>query len=396
VQEEVDELLDDALRASAELLSDLLTPHIAALVAAGNGDGAAAAPPGPDDRFAWQVIGADRQVVLRSPIAPQTPLQALPGPGFADTPVWRTFGRSLGDDGRLLVVAQSRAERAEARFEAGRNAGLAALAVALLGYLWLRARVGQELVPLQTLSQRLAHHDPLQPGATLGPAQREELQAVHAAIDELAQRLARRVASERAFTAHAAHALRTPLAGIDAQLAVAMRECEPALQPRLARAREAAGRLQHVVAALLTLFRSGTEPRLQQVDLGALLERLPIEGLEVEVRAAHPVRADPDLLAAALLNLLDNARRYGARRVVVSTPLDDAVRLHDDGPGIAPARRESLQAALDAQSYEATMGLGLMLADVVARAHGGRLALPDAAGEPGFVVDLGLSGRSDR
>jgi signal transduction histidine kinase len=396
VQEEVDELLDDALRASAELLSDLLTPHIAALVAAGNGDGAAAAPPGPDDRFAWQVIGADRQVVLRSPIAPLTPLQALPGPGFADTPVWRTFGRSLGDDGRLLVVAQSRAERAEARFEAGRNAGLAALAVALLGYLWLRARVGQELVPLQTLSQRLAHHDPLQPGATLGPAQREELQAVHAAIDELAQRLARRVASERAFTAHAAHALRTPLAGIDAQLAVAMRECEPALQPRLARAREAAGRLQHVVAALLTLFRSGTEPRLQQVDLGALLERLPIEGLEVEVRAAHPVRADPDLLAAALLNLLDNARRYGARRVVVSTPLDDAVRLHDDGPGIAPARRESLQAALDAQSYEATMGLGLMLADVVARAHGGRLALPDAAGEPGFVVDLGLSGRSDR
>lgn len=396
VQEEVDELLDDALRASAELLSDLLTPNIAALVAAGNGDGAAAAPPGPDDRFAWQVIGADRQVVLRSPIAPQTPLQALPGPGFADTPVWRTFGRSLGDDGRLLVVAQSRAERAEARFEAGRNAGLAALAVALLGYLWLRGRVGQELVPLQTLSQRLAHHDPLQPGATLGPAQREELQAVHAAIDELAQRLARRVASERAFTAHAAHALRTPLAGIDAQLAVAMRECEPALQPRLARAREAAGRLQHVVAALLTLFRSGTEPRLQQVDLGALLERLPIEGLEVEVRAAHPVRADPDLLAAALLNLLDNARRYGARRVVVSTPLDDAVRLHDDGPGIAPARRESLQAALDAQSYEATMGLGLMLADVVARAHGGRLALPDAAGEPGFVVDLGLSGRSDR
>jgi signal transduction histidine kinase len=396
VQEEVDELLDDALRASAELLSGLLTPNIAALVAAGHGDGAAAAPPGPDDRFAWQVIGADRQVVLRSPIAPRTPLQALPGPGFADTPVWRTFGRSLGDDGRLLVVAQSRAERAEARFEAGLNAGLAALAVALLGYLWLRARVGQELTPLQTLTQRLAHHDPLQPGATLGPAQREELQAVHAAIDALAQRLARRVASERAFTAHAAHALRTPLAGIDAQLAVALHECEPALRPRLARAREAAGRLQHVVAALLTLFRSGTEPRLQQVDLGALLERLPIEGLEVEVRAARPVRADPDLLAAALLNLLDNARRYGARRVVVSTPLDDAVRLHDDGPGIAPARRESLQAALDAQSYEATMGLGLMLADVVARAHGGRLALPDAAGPPGFVVDLELSGRSVR
>lgn len=396
VQDEVDELLDDALRDSAELLSGLLAPDIAALASAVSRDGTAASLPGPDERFAWQVIGADRQVVLRSPIAPQAPLQALPGPGFADTPVWRTFGRSLGDNGRLLIVAQSRAERAEARFEAGRNAGLAALAVALLGYLWLRARVGQELAPLQTLSERLAHHDPLQPGATLGPAQREELQAVHAAIDELALRLARRVASERAFTAHAAHALRTPLAGIDAQLAVALRECEPALQPRLTRARDAAGRLQHVVAALLTLFRSGTEPRLQQVDLGALLERLPIDGLEVEVRAARTIRADPDLLAAALLNLLDNARRYGARRIAVTTPSDDTVRLHDDGPGVAPAQRESLQAALDAQNYEATMGLGLMLADVVARAHGGRLVLPDTTGQAGFIAELELSGESTR
>ncbi|MBK9362956.1 MAG: hypothetical protein IPM99_18555 [Rubrivivax sp.] len=60
---------------------------------------------------------------------------------------------------------------------------------------------------------------------------------MHDAIEALGERLARRVANERAFGAHSAHALRTPLAGIDLQLAVAEREAPPALQPRLARAR---------------------------------------------------------------------------------------------------------------------------------------------------------------
>src|SRR6185295_5326482 len=112
------------------------------------------------------------------------------------------------------------------------------------GHWWLRRRVARELEPLQRLSQRLEGHEPLDGLATLGPAERRELAPVHAAIDALGARLARRVAHERAFTAHAAHALRTPLAGIDAQLAVALREAPPALAPRLQRVRAAAGRLQ--------------------------------------------------------------------------------------------------------------------------------------------------------
>ena len=51
-------------------------------------------------------------------------------------------------------------------------------------------------------------------------------------------------------------------------------------------------------------------------------------------------------------------------------------------------RRAALQSALDAQAYEAGPGLGLMLADRVARAHGGRLALP--ATDAGFTVELNL------
>jgi signal transduction histidine kinase len=124
--------------------------------------------------------------------------------------------------------------------------------------------------------------------------------------------------------------------------------------------------------------------------------------LAVTVAGTPRLQADPDLLAAALLNLLDNAQRHGAQRVTVSVAgpaSDDAtaeadrdattrITLQDDGSGLPEAHRLRLQAALDAQNYEGTTGLGLMLADRVARAHGGSLhLLPVTAG---CCVDMRL------
>jgi K+-sensing histidine kinase KdpD len=91
------------------------------------------------------------------------------------------------------------------------------------------------------------------------------------------------------------------------------------------------------------------------------------------------------------MNLMDNALRHGARQMAVTTPAPDCVRLHDDGPGVPAARRRALQAALDEATYEGQTGLGLMLADVVARAHGGRLRLPEPADGRGFVAELQLA-----
>lgn len=382
---EVDELLDDTLRASAEVLGAMLS-------------GTAAVPPPAaqaSGRFAWQVVDAGGGVTARSAQAPAQPMHGTPSAGFSDTAGWRVFGTPLGEDGRILYVAQTRAERVEAHTEVVLGAVTSALAIGLLGHLWLRARVRRELEPLQRLSSRLAAHDPAadppRDGGGLGAAEREELQPVHAAIDALAQRLAQRIADERAFAGHAAHALRTPLAGIDAQLAVAMRETPPELQPRLRRARDAAARLQAVVAALLGLFRSGAAPRRERVALGALIARIPLEGLAVQVDPAATLDADPDLLTAALINLLDNSRRHGATHVEVGVSLPATLWLRDDGSGIEPSRLAALQAAIDAQDYEERTGLGLMLADRVARAHGGALGLPQVA--RGFAVELRLGAR---
>ena len=395
VQHEVDELLDDTLQSAAEgLIGPMVGPYLAAppLLAAAlqpattaGGNGANDAP-----RFVWQLVGLKpgSPVLASARGAPAQALRATPSAGFADVPGWRVYGQALGHDGHMLYVAQSRSARNEVKLEVVFTILIAGLPMALLGLLWLSARVRHELQPLQDLSQRLAGYDPLQAGATLGAAGYQELQPVHAAIDALAARLAHRMAHERAFTAHAAHALRTPLAGIDAQLAVALREAPQTLQPRLQRVRDASNRLQRVVAALLAMFRSGAEVQRLPIDLAALAARLPVAGLALRVLPGVPLSADADLLTAALLNLLDNAARHGAKTVTLSAPAPGLLQVQDDGSGVKPERRLALQQALDAQNYEGRMGLGLMLADLVARAHGGALSLPDVG--PGFTALLRL------
>jgi signal transduction histidine kinase len=143
------------------------------------------------------------------------------------------------------------------------------------------------------------------------------------------------------------------------------------------------------VHSLLDLFRVGADVQRQPVNVQALLAHLPMPGLQVVVQAPARVDADPDLLAAALLNLLDNAQRLGARRVWVTVPAPGRLLVRDDGPGADSDRLADLREALRTQAYEGQTGLGLMLADLVARAHGGRLQLPDVPS--GFAAELVLA-----
>ena len=385
-QHEVDELLDESLQSTATLLASALAVAYQEAAPAMQ-----ASPPlraSGERNFAWQLVDGSGAVLQRSENTPAKALQSVATAGFGSAPGWRVYGAAMGSGGRMLYVAHSESERSEAGNVAALSGVLAALAIGLLSHWWLRARVRYELQPLERLTDKLRQHDPLDRAQELGSAERAELAPVHAAIHDLGQRLARRMAHERAFSAHAAHALRTPLAGMDAQLAVALREANPALQARLQRVREASGRLQRVVQSLLDLFRAGADVRRTPVDLKALLAHLPVEGVEVTLQRNDTLAADADLLAAALSNLLDNAKRHGARHVVVSVPLPGVVRLADDGPGAPPERLDRLRAAIQSQDYGESVGLGLVLADVVARSHGGSLSLPDT--QLGFVVDLSL------
>lgn len=389
VGHEVDELMDSTLQESTEVLFALLQTNADRLQV--QADGTTPAQPH-EEHVVWQVVDAHGRVRLRSHQSPVTALSAVARPGFSNVGLdWRVYGKLFAPDGAMLYAAQRGAERREAGVEVAQYSAGAALAVGLLCALWLRWRLRRELWPITQLSQAVSGYEPALSPAPLAPVTRSELLPMHAAITDLGHRLGQRLANERAFTAHAAHALRTPLAGLVAQLALAQKLAPAPLQAHLQRSREAARRLQQVVVALLALFRSGGEIKRQHVNLADLVAELPTGGLVLTVHAAAPLLADQDLLAAALLNLLDNAQRLGATHVALSCSADGAgmqLRVHDNGPGWQPGQRQRVQAALDQQAYEGQMGLGLTLADLVARAHGGRLQL--LAVDQGCAVALGL------
>ncbi|WP_051378970.1 sensor histidine kinase [Derxia gummosa] len=425
VTHETDALLDDALRESAELLLGLVELEDNDLP-----DISGSLPARPHrERVVWQLRAVgDGHVQLRSHAAPRAPLTAELRDGYAETDAgWRVFTQTSRNGALAIQVAQQRAERSGARREVVAATSVGALLLGLALALWLQRRVREELAPLHRLSDALDRFEPetganadrdgnagrqatdAAPSAAdpndpagaapatggarltaLPPPEREELVPVHDAIGALAERLARRAAAERAFAAHAAHALRTPLAGIDAQLAVAAREADGALRDRLDRTRAATRRLATVVAALLALFRSGTDARRRALGLCDLVAQVPASGLALDVADAT-LDADPDLLAAALANLLDNAARHGARGVSIGWDARAAALvLDDDGPGVDAERRAHLQRGLDERQPDHA-GLGLVLADMVARAHGGRLRLVE--GGRGFRLEMGLGPR---
>jgi two-component system OmpR family sensor kinase len=378
IQHEVEELLDQTLQESAQIMFGLLSYDLRELPA--NADSPVSMPAPPHlERLIWQVVDSRNRTLLRSHNAPVAPLLASPTVGLADAgDAWRVYGMRLpGDRKWTLYVAQEAAEREEASVEAAQYTAGMALLISLGCALWMSYRLKRELQPVADLSQAVLLFDPLGDAADLPPVSRAELAPMHRAITSLGARLAQRVANERAFSAHAAHALRTPLAGLDAQLAVAMRESPAELLPRLTRARLAANRLQRVVTALLALFRSGNSPHWQALSLSDVVAHLSFDNLTISCEGIDQIEADPDLLAAALMNLLDNSARHQASHVsiVVSQGQNTVIQVRDNGSGIPEVKRLQLQQALDAQDYAERTGLGLMLSDMVARAHGGSLQL---------------------
>jgi len=116
--------------------------------------------------------------------------------------------------------------------------------------------------------------------------------------------------------------------------------------------------MEAMVAGTLDFMHGlGTAEARQPVDVMALIESIQADCEEMggEVRVEGTVRepyvGNPALLRRSLVNLIDNAIRYGKRaRVSVQDGADAlTVRVLDEGPGIAPQELENVfGAALDA------------------------------------------------
>ena len=137
--------------------------------------------------------------------------------------------------------------------------------------------------------------------------------------------------------------------------------------------------------------------RWQSLNLEELVGNLPLNGATLVVQAPQAIDADPDLLSAALLNLLDNAVRHHASRIeIVAHVRDGLTRLEvrDNGEGMSPARLTEVEAALRGEATPAGIGLGLTMTQLVARPMAARspLASDQIANQGGGDADLGDRG----
>ncbi|EYD74994.1 Osmosensitive K+ channel histidine kinase KdpD [Rubellimicrobium mesophilum DSM 19309] len=204
------------------------------------------------------------------------------------------------------------------------------------------------------------------------------------------------------------HDLRTPLTSILAAAAQLRRE--GAADPgTLATLEIEARRLDRYVANLLDMVRleAGTlRLRLEPVDLtdvvaGVLRDLgkgLAVSGLRVDVPTDLPlVRLDPQLFHHCLLNLVDNALRYGGGREVFIRGERSAAGVSlvvlDEGPGLPPGQERRIFETfvrLRGSDREGGTGLGLAIVKGFAEAMGLSVWATNRSDGPGaaFVLQV--------
>ena len=220
----------------------------------------------------------------------------------------------------------------------------------------------------------------------------------------------------RQFVADASHELRTPLASIRGYTELIRREGADADLPEeatyaLERVHSESVRMTALVEDLLLLARldAGRELRREEVDLvGLLVDTVadaraagPDHDWQLDLAVLEPpadatpeeaedflpepplVIGDEARLRQVVVNLLANARVHTPAGSHVTTTLAREgdtliVRIHDDGPGIAPDVRDRLfeRFARGDSSRErrtGSTGLGMSIALAIVQSHGGSI-----------------------
>jgi heavy metal sensor kinase len=329
-------------------------------------------------------------------------------------------GTRLGGMTLTVVTIQPMGER-RAALERVRRAFLLAIPVALLlagagGYLLARRSLAP-VVSMSALAERIGTgnlHERLPV-----PNPRDELGHLATVFNGLLSRLSSAIEQQRRFMADAAHELRTPVAIVrgETELALSRRERTPEeYRDALTVVHDEGRRLSRVVDDLFLLARAdaGQQP-LQPAELylselaaecaRAMRTLAEARGITLKVKADHdaPFRGDEGLLHRLVINLLDNAVKYGPEGAEVVLEVGRAggqwrLAVCDHGPAIPPEVRGSLferfyradrARARTAASATGGAGLGLSIAQWIVHSHGGTLRLESSRGRGNeFVVLL--------
>lgn len=307
-----------------------------------------------------------------------------------------------------------------------------------LAFFSVRWAVKRALRPLLDLRQAVEHRSPQDLNAIDMAASPEEVRPLVQSLNRLFERVNAQAESQRRFVADAAHQLRTPLAGLQAQVeawaqavnsptaAAAWREkyeSNRALagesiglnaifigSEKINHLRDAVRRTSQLANQLLALSRADARSLdaqpLLRVDLKDLCETLLEAYLDAAERKqidlgldAQAVHVDGHdwLLRELICNLLDNALKYTPEGGAVTLRCAPAtaqraplLEVEDNGPGVPPAQRLRVLERfyrVPGTAIEGN-GLGLAIANEIARVHRSELVISSGASGQGARVTL--------
>lgn len=262
---------------------------------------------------------------------------------------------------------------------------------------WFGVRRG--LLPLQRLSDTLATRGPDNLDPLEDAALPVETKPLVSAVNQYVARLHRMIQGRKRFFADAAHQLKTPLAIIQAESELALREKDlDGVRAHVERLHGSVQQAAKEVAQLLSLSRlepdSGYAPTLRRLRVDTLAQNVALEwaplarrgGVDLGFDGDTPLEIDgqAELLQELLGNLIDNAIRYAGRGAVVTVRVTGRrLLVEDNGPGVASFERESVFKRFyrgEASASRDGSGLGLSIVREIARLHGATVTLGDTRG----------------
>jgi two-component system, OmpR family, sensor kinase len=277
---------------------------------------------------------------------------------------------------------------------------LGAMILVLVGIasIWFSRRLARPLDQLANAARQFGAGDTT---ARANLHRADEVGDLGRAFDEMADRTARVLRSQRQLMGDVSHELRTPLARIRVALELAA-EDPVAAKDVLADVGADLDEIDQLIGDILTTARLDSDH--------AKIDREPTSVAELADRAArrfqirHPSRTlersqsddraiecDPLLLRRAIDNLLDNAAKYSDASTKVTLAIQPngttvAFEIVDHGIGMSAADLERaftpFWRADDSRTRKTGgVGLGLALARRIARAHGGDVTLSSNPGQ---------------
>jgi signal transduction histidine kinase len=330
----------------------------------------------------------------------------LPGPDGSTLFVLQrhvALPQTLGGGTARAAVALDAGELRAAvwRFTGALTPFLILVGALLVAAAWIQVNVG--LRPLGAMPNALVA---IRKGARrrLGAWYPDEVQPLANEIDTLLDARDAQLEKARARAADLAHGLKTPLQVLSGE----------AERLKARGANDIAGDIEtltadmqrhierHLTRARLASPSDEVSTKLREVAerVGSVVERTPAGARLAWSNTVPPdltARIDPDDLAEALGNLIENAARHARSEVTISGASDRdmaALTIFDDGPGIPHSRREeALRRGSRLDASGPGSGVGLAIVADIAEACGATLSFDEQ--DQGFGVTLRIPrGRS--